>query len=76
MNLAADPRSVELSGGITEAREADLRGAPGAAVAVEPDGVLRLELGPSEIRTIQLRRRELHVAKADVLDAAGPRQNA
>ena len=76
VNLAADPRSVELSGGITDAREADLRGAPGAAVTVEPDGVLRLELGPSEIRTIQLRRRELHVAKADVLDAAGPRQNA
>ncbi len=59
VNLAADPRSVELSGGITDAREADLRGAPGAAVTVEPDGVLRLELGPSEIRTIQLRRREM-----------------
>jgi hypothetical protein len=45
-------------------------------VTVEPDSVLRLELGPSEIRTIQLRRPEMDLAKADVLDAAGPRQNA
>jgi mannosylglycerate hydrolase len=76
VNLAADPRSVQLSGGITEAREADLRGAPGAGLAVDADGALRLELGPCEIRTIQLRRRESPVARADLLDAGGPRQNA
>ncbi len=76
VNLAADPRSAELRGGIEEAREADLRGAPGATLAIEPDGALRLELGPGEIRTVQLRRRESPVARADVLDAGGPRQNA
>jgi glycosyl hydrolase family 38 len=76
VNLAADPRSAELRGGIEAAREADLRGAPGASVAVGPDGVLRLELGPCEIRTIQFRRHESPVARADLLDAGGPRQNA
>jgi alpha-mannosidase len=76
VNLAADPRSAELSGGIEAAREADLRGAPGADLTIEPEGVLRLELGPAEIRTIQLRRRESPLARADLLDAGGPRQNA
>ena len=75
VNLAADARSASLSGDIDEARDADLRGAPGATLAVEGDGVLHLELGPCEIRTIQLRRRESPVARADLLDAGGPRQS-
>jgi alpha-mannosidase len=76
VNLAADPRAVSLTGGIEEAREADLRGGPGEMLSVEPDGLLRLELGPCEIRTIQLRRRESPVARTDLLDAGGPRQSA
>ena len=64
-----------LAGGIEEAREADLLGTPGATLAVTPDGAVALELGPSEIRTIQLRRRETSLARADLLDATGPRQN-
>ena len=76
VNLAAQPRSTLVAGGIEEAREADLLGAPGATLTVTPDGAVRLELGPSEIRTIQLRRRESSLAQADLLDAVGPRQNA
>jgi len=76
VNLAADPRTAELGPGIVEARETDLRGQPGAALAVETDGLLRLDLGGCEIRTVQLRRRETALARANLLDAAGPRQNA
>jgi hypothetical protein len=39
-------------------------------------GSLSLDLGPAEIRTVQLRRRETATGHADVLDAAGPRQSA
>ena len=76
VNLAADPRSASLSGGIEAAREADLRGAPGADLPVRPDGAVRLDLGSAEIRTIQFRRRESSLARADLLDAARPRQSA
>ncbi len=76
VNLSADARSVRLLDEIEDAREADLRGLPGASLDVGSDGVLRLHLGPAEIRTVQLRRRESAVAHADFLDAAGPRQNA
>ena len=76
MNLAADRRTVRLCPGVEEAREADLRGVPGRSLSVDPDGVLSLDLGPCEIRTVQLRRHEASLARADLLDAAGPRQNA
>jgi mannosylglycerate hydrolase len=76
VNLAVHPRSASLRGGIEAAREADLRGAPGAELAVGTDGEVRLELGPAEIRTIQVRRRESALPRADLLDAAGPRQSA
>ncbi len=75
LNLAAEPRTALLAGDLTEAREATLRGEPGAARAVT-DGALRLDLRPAEIRTVQVRRTESAVGHADVLDAPGPRQNA
>jgi hypothetical protein len=75
LNLAAEPRTALLAGDLTEAREATLRGEPGAALAVT-DGALRLDLRPAEIRTVQVRRTESAVGHADVLDAPGPRQNA
>jgi alpha-mannosidase len=49
-----DPVSARLRGSIAEAREADILGRPGRPLPVA-DGVLRLELGPWEIRTVQLR---------------------
>jgi mannosylglycerate hydrolase len=76
VNLAADPRRAILGDGLTAAREADLRGTPGEAIPVGPDGALVLELGPADIRTVQLRRREPAFGRADVLDAAGPRGSA
>jgi hypothetical protein len=75
-NLAADRRRASLGPGLLEAREADLRGTPGSPIALGADGSLALDLGPAEIRTVQLRRRETAVGRADVLDAAGPRQSA
>ncbi len=75
VNLATDPRVALLAGEIEEARNTDLRGLAGASLDVGAGGSLRLDLGPSEIRTIQLRRRERSLARADLLDAAGPRQN-
>lgn len=45
-----------IEGGFTEAREADLRGRPGASLPVS-DGALRLPLRPWQIATVQLRRR-------------------
>jgi mannosylglycerate hydrolase len=76
VNLAQDRRRATVDGGLLEAREAALRGEPGEAIPVEA-GRLVLELGPAEIRTIQLRRRETAVGRAaEVLDAAGPRQSA
>jgi mannosylglycerate hydrolase len=49
------PVRARLSGAIAEAREADLLGRPGSPVPVA-DGGVDLDLGPWEIRTVQLRR--------------------
>jgi alpha-mannosidase len=75
VNLAADRRAATLRGAIVEAREASLRGEPGTAIGVA-DGAIALDLGPAEIRTVQLRRTESSLARAEVLDASGPRQSA
>jgi alpha-mannosidase len=75
VNLAPAPRPVSLRGGILAAREASLRGEPGDAIEVA-DGAIALDLGPAEIRTIQLRRAESSAGRAEVLDASGPRQSA
>ncbi|HSK93443.1 MAG TPA: alpha-mannosidase [Candidatus Angelobacter sp.] len=75
VNLSADHRRAVLSGGLLEAREATLRGEPGEALALDGDR-LTLDLGPAEIRTVQLRRRETAAGRPEVLDAAGPRQSA
>ena len=48
------PVRVAIRGAIDAAREVDLLGRPGKALAVA-DGVLELDLGPWEIRTVQLR---------------------
>ncbi len=55
--VAEDPAPTRavVSAGITEARDADLLGRPGGALAVA-DGAVTLDLGPWEIRTIQFRR--------------------
>ncbi|HEX2766020.1 MAG TPA: alpha-mannosidase [Candidatus Limnocylindria bacterium] len=74
VNLARDKREVTVRGGLVEAREASLRGEPGEAITVA-DGAIGLRLGPAEIRTIQLRRHETASRRAEVLDAAGPRQS-
>jgi alpha-mannosidase len=74
VNLAADARTAVVRG-LTDAREASLRGEPGETLAVA-DGAVHLDLRPAEIRTIQLRRRETAARKPDVLDASGPRQSA
>ena len=74
VNLSAASRDVVLRGGVTEAREASLRGEPGEPLAVS-DGSVALALGPAEIRTIQLRRQDTARGRADVLDATGPRQS-
>ena len=73
VNLAGRPSSVTLRGELTAARDASIRGEPGPALEVV-DGTLRLELGPAEIRTVQLRRSERAIGSAQVLDAIGPRQ--
>jgi alpha-mannosidase len=73
-NLAGVGRSALLRGGITEARVASLRGEPGGPLAVI-DGSLALELRPAEIRTVQLRRREMVTGRPRVLDAIGPRHH-
>jgi alpha-mannosidase len=49
------PVRGRLEGGVVEAREADLLGTPGAALDVTAGGV-DLDLGPFQIRTLQLRR--------------------
>jgi mannosylglycerate hydrolase len=74
VNLAPDAREATLRGGLLEAREANLRGESGGPIEVR-DGAVRLTLGPAEIRTVQLRRRETATGRAEVLDAAGPRQS-
>ena len=75
VNLAPEPRTARLSGGLLEARDASLRGEPGDPVPAT-DGALTVELRPAEIRTIQVRRRETASLRADVLDATGPRHSA
>ena len=74
VNLARNEREVTVRGRLVEAREASLRGEPGEAIAVA-DGSTGLRLGSAEIRTIQLRRQETASRRAEVLDAAGPRQS-
>mgnify|MGYP002336052897 CR=1 FL=1 len=73
VNLAHEPRPASLRGGLLEARRASLRGEPGEPLPVA-DGTLELSMGPAEIATVQLRRRETASGRAEVLDAAGPRQ--
>jgi alpha-mannosidase len=75
VNLAPAPRSVIVGPSILEARGASLRGEPGGTIEVA-GGSIRLELGAAEIRSIQVRRQETATGRADVLDAAGPRQHA
>ncbi len=48
------PTAATVSGAFTQARDADLLGRPGAPLPLD-GGSLRLDLGPSEIRTVQLR---------------------
>ncbi|MGH2358790.1 MAG: alpha-mannosidase [Candidatus Limnocylindria bacterium] len=74
VNLSEAPVTALLSGDVLEARAADLLGRPGESIHVS-DGGLRLELGPAEIMTVQLRRRETARTAAQVLDASGPRQS-
>jgi mannosylglycerate hydrolase len=74
VNLAGERRSAALDGDILEARFASLRGEPGEEIAVK-DGGVTLDLGPAEIATLQIRRRETAARRADILDAAGPRQS-
>jgi len=75
VNLSSEPRRAVMHGRLTEAREATLRGEPGAALEVA-DGALALALRSAEIRTVQLRRIESATGRAEILDAAGPRQSA
>jgi alpha-mannosidase len=73
VNLASDEVRATLRGAITEAREATLLGDP--VRAMDPvDGALDMTLGPAEIRTVQLRRRERTYARPRFADA-GPRLN-
>jgi hypothetical protein len=75
VNLAPDPRTAVLRGALTSAREASILGEPGGALPVD-GGALRLDLGPAEIRTVQVTRDESALGQADMLEAAGPRQHA
>ena len=75
VNLADQAATATLRGDLTDAREANLRGKPGAPLQIA-DGRLTIKLRPAEIRTVQLRRVETASGRAEVLDAAGPRQNA
>jgi mannosylglycerate hydrolase len=73
VNLADRPTTATIRG-VTAARESDLLGGPGAATDVT-DGDLRLNLGPAEIRTVQVQRIETATAAPDILDIAGPRES-
>jgi hypothetical protein len=75
VNLAPEARTAVLRGAVTSAREASILGEPGGALPVD-DGALELELGPAEIRTVQVTRDESTLGRADMLEAAGPRQHA
>ncbi len=74
VNLAAEPVVATLRGALTEAREASLRGEPGAPLPIA-GGALALELGPAEIRTVQLRRRADATRRAPAPGPVGPRQS-
>ena len=74
VNLTSESRTAVLRGGIVDARDASLRGEPGAAIEVT-EGAVRLDLGPAEVCTVQVRRRETAAGRAEMLDATGPRQN-
>lgn len=74
VNLAPERRTASVEGAIEEARRASLRGEPLDTVPVT-EGRLEMELGPAEIVTVQLRRRESAAGRPEVLDAAGPRQS-
>ena len=58
-----ESRTAVVRGGVLEAREADLLGRPGPSIPLDGDA-LRLELGPWEIRTVQLRRETSTTAPA------------
>ena len=75
VNLGTDPVTATLRGEILEARASSLRGEPGDPLPVE-DGAVTLALRGAEIRTLQVRRVESALARPEVLDASGPRQNA
>ncbi|HVM30886.1 MAG TPA: hypothetical protein VM305_09000 [Candidatus Limnocylindrales bacterium] len=55
VNLRPRRTTARLSGGVSTARQADLLGRPGEDLHVEA-GSLLVDLGPAEIRTIQLQR--------------------
>lgn len=55
VNEAPDPTVALVEAGIVAARDADLLGRAGAEIAIV-HGTIRLEMGPWEIRTIQIRR--------------------
>ena len=74
VNLGDQPVGAQLRGAIIDARAATLRGEPGEALEVSAEGTVQLDLGPAEIRTVQVRRGETARGQADVLDASGPRQ--
>jgi alpha-mannosidase len=73
VNLAAEPVVATLRCAVAEAREASLRGEPGQPLATA-GGELALQLGPAEIRTVQLRRRSDATRRVPPPDAVGPRQ--
>jgi mannosylglycerate hydrolase len=75
VNLAPDARRAVLRGGLSAARAASILGAPGETLALD-GGALSLDLGPAEIRTVQVQRNEAALVSADLLDASGPRQHA
>jgi len=75
VNLSGAPRRATLRGAIEAARHASLRGEPGEPIAVD-EGTVTLDLGPARIATVQLRRTETSLARAELLDASGPRQSA
>ncbi len=74
VNLATQPRTASLTGAIEQARRVTLRGEPLDDLPVA-SGAATIELGPAEIATVEVRRRDSAVGRADILDTAGPRQS-
>ena len=64
VNERPHPVTARIDAALTTAREADLLGRPGQPLALEEDAALALPLGPCEIRTLQVRRREPRRAAA------------